>query len=173
MGDFWSAFIFLPFFGLLYLLIHLVRKNIVAPRIGTFKLGKPYQKKQFIFNLVMVAINLVIFALGLVAFYLTVKTSVVNGKVAGVVINGIFGLVIFLGFSASAYILKYPRLYVYGSLMLLAPLVGEWLYTYHGALHHGYPIVFGFSSGLLILVGLVSFVCLVKNHPVIEIPDGE
>jgi len=167
MGDFWSSFIFLPFFGLVYLAIYLVRKNVVAPRIGTFKYGKPRQKKLMVFTIIMVVLNLVIFLLGLIAYFIFDKFS--NGFLMG----ALLGILIMVGFSAAAYFLEYPRLYLYGSLIMLAPLLGEWLYTYHGASHHGYPIVFGPIAGFMILIGLITFARLLKNHPEIEIPEGE
>jgi hypothetical protein len=167
LGDFWSSVIFLPFFGMVYLGIYLVRKNVVAPRIGTFKYGKPRQKKLKVFTLIMVVLNLVIFLLGLIAYFLFDKF--LNGFLMG----ALLGIFIMVFFSAAAYFLEYPRLYLYGSLIMLAPLVGEWLYAYHGASHHGYPIVFGSSAGFLILIGLITFARLIKNHPQIEIPEGE
>jgi len=167
MGDFWSAFIFLPFFGLTYLLIHLVRRNVVAPRIGTFKHGKERQKKLMVFTILMVVLNLVIFLTGLIAYFLFDKFS------SGFLMAAILGISILVGFCIAAYFLEYPRLYAYGSMIMAAPLVGEWLYESHGASHHGYPIVFGFSSVLMILAGLVTFIRLLKDHPVLEVPDGE
>ena len=167
LGDFWSSFIFLPFLGLVYLVIRLIRKNVVAPRIGTFKFGEPRQKKLRKLSIVMVAINLAIFLLGLIAYLLLDKFS------NGILMGALLGILIMVGFSAAAYFLEYPRLYLYGSLLLLAPLAGEWLYANHGASHHGFPVVFGFSSGFIIVVGLITFARLLKNHPQIEIPEGE
>ena len=167
LGDFWSSAIFLPFFGVVYLAIHLVRKNVVAPRIGTFKYGQPRQKKMIIFTTIMVVLNLVLFALGLIAYIFFDRLS------NGFLVAGLLGITVLGGFSIAAYFLEYPRLYFYGSLIMLAPLVGEWLYKNQGALHHGYPIVFGFSAGLMILVGLITFARLIRNHPQVTIPDGE
>lgn len=39
LGDFWSSFIFLPFWGVVYLCIGLTRKYVVAPRLGRVRLG--------------------------------------------------------------------------------------------------------------------------------------
>jgi hypothetical protein len=33
------------------------------------------------------------------------------------------------------------------------------------ATHHGFPITFGTSAGIMILVGLVVFVHLLRNNP--------
>ena len=76
------------------------------------------------------------------------------------------------GFYLAGSMLEYPRLYVYGSILLIAPMIGEWLYSFHGASHHGYPIVFGITSGLMFLIGTITFIRLLKEHPRIEIPEG-
>ncbi len=166
LGDFWSSVIFLPFFGLVYLGIWLTRKNIIAPRIGSVKFSKPRQNKLRKLRTMLVVFNIVIFILGLIAY-------IYFGRFSGGILMGILGVFLMAGFSVAGYFLEYPRLYIYGSLLMIAPLVGEWLYTYRGASHHGFPIVFGFSSGFMILVGLVTFTRLLKNNPKIEIPDGE
>ena len=44
--------------------------------------------------------------------------------------------------------------------------VGEWLYTNRGASHHGFPITFGITAGIIILTGLATLVRLVLKHPV-------
>jgi hypothetical protein len=80
------------------------------------------------------------------------------------------GLSLLAGFSVAAYLLDYPRLYVYRLLLFLAPSVGEWLYARHGVMHHGFPIVFDFIAGVMILTGFVTFGLLLKNNP---IADGE
>ncbi len=80
------------------------------------------------------------------------------------------GLTLLIGFSAAAYFLDFPRLYAYGLLGALAPLIGEWLYQNMGASHHGFPIVFGTLAGVMILTGLVTFIRFLQNNP---LPAGE
>ena len=60
----------------------------------------------------------------------------------------------------------FGRLYVYGLLIGLAPIVGEWLYLNTGAPHHGFPITFGIAAGIMILTGLFIFVRLLHDNPV-------
>lgn len=163
LGDFWSSAIFLPFWGLVYLAIWLTRKYVIAPRLGTVRFGQARQQRLLKFNVLMVGVNILVFMLGLLAF-------LTFGQVPGIRLMGVFGLFLLAGFSAAAYFLDCPRLYVYGALLFVAPLVGEWLYTRYGAAHHGFPIVFGFTAGVMVLTGLVMFVRLLKSAPVI---DGE
>ena len=163
LGDFWSSFIFLPFWGLVYLAIWLIRKYVVAPRTGAVVYNPQRRQKLRTFSIVMLCINLVVFLLGIVAM-------VTMSEVPGMVYPVLLGVFLLFGFSAAAYILDYPRLYIYGLLLFAAPLVGEWLYTEYGVPHHGYPIVYGFVSGLMILAGLVTFVRFLYSNPIVSTP---
>ncbi len=57
LGDFWSSAIFLPIWGLVYLAIWLVRKHVLAPRLGTVSFGKARQRKMRKFSLVLLVVN--------------------------------------------------------------------------------------------------------------------
>jgi len=158
LGDFWSLVVLYPFWGLEFLFIRLVRKQVVAPRIGVAKIGQSRQVKMKKFTTLMLVVNVIAFLLGLYA-------AANFGAVSGWTISIIFGLMLLMGFSLTGYFLDFYRLYVYGLLASFSPLVGEWLYVNAGASHHGYPIVFGFIAGLMILVGLVIFLRLLRNNP--------
>lgn len=158
LGDFWSSFVFLPFWGLVYLAIWLARKHLVAPRLGSVTFGKARQQKMRSFNMVMIAINLLALALGILAF-------LTQGILPQAGFPSLLGLLLLVGFSVSAYLLEFPRLYLYGLLLFAAPLVGEWLYANYGAAHHGFPIVFGFCTAVMILVGLGIFIRLLVQNP--------
>jgi hypothetical protein len=43
--------------------------------------------------------------------------------------------------------------------------VGEWLYQTFGVSHHGYPIVFGISAGIIFLIGLFKLISFVQDNP--------
>jgi len=161
LGDFWSSAVFLPVFGAVYLGIWLIRKNVVAPRIGTVSFGKVRRQKLQKFSLIMLIANIVIFVLGIIV-------ALNFRRLPGFGIASFLGLFLLVAFSAAAYVLDYTRLYIYGLMLFAAAPVGEWLYTNHGASHHGYPIVFGFSAGIMILTGLVLFVRLLKNNPRVD-----
>ena len=141
LGDFWSSAVFVPFWGMLFLVIWLTRKYVVKPRIGVVKLGKQRIARLKKFGLVMLIVNVMAFVLGLVGVFYFHALS-------GQIIALIIGLILLTGFSLAAYSLDYPRLYVYGLLFAIAPHVGEWLYSNHGVSHHGFPITFGFISSI-------------------------
>jgi hypothetical protein len=159
LGDFWSAVVFLPFWGLVFLAIWLIRKHVVTPRIGVVKLGRARKTKLMKFSVVMLVVNVVALILGLVA-------ALNFGRVSGQVTTIIFGLILLICFSIAAYFLDFNRLYIYGLLVGLSPLVGEWLYIYGNAAHHGFPITFGATASIMILVALTIFIRLLRDNPV-------
>ena len=159
LGDFWSSAVFLPFMALVYLAIWLIRRYVVTPRIGMVKFGQARKAKLAKFTVVMLVINVVALILGTVA-------ALSFGSVPGQMISILFGLILLMGFSIAAYFLDFNRLYIYGLLAGLSPLIGEWLWTHGYATHHGFPITFGTSSGIMILVGLAVFIRLLHNNPV-------
>ena len=168
LGDFWSSVVLLPIWALIYLVFWLIRKYIVTPRIGTVKFGPVRKTKLAKFTVVLLAVNIFAFILGLVA-------AVSFGRVPGQVISIVFGMILLSGFSLAAYFLDFSRLYIYGLLLGFSPLIGEWLWTHGYASHHGFPITFGITASIMILVGLTLFIRLLRDNPlpVEGIPSGE
>lgn len=159
LGDFWSSAVFLPFWALVYLAIGLVRKHVVKPRLGTVRFGPARRARLARFTVVMLAVNIVTLILGFVAAWKI-------GSVPGQMFSIVFGMGLLTGFSLAAYFLDFSRLYVYGLLVGLSPLVGEWLWRRGYAAHHGFPLTFGISASIMILVGLALFVRLLRDNPV-------
>jgi hypothetical protein len=159
LGDFWSSVVFLPFWALVYLVLALIRKRVVIPRIGFVKFGQARKARLRKFSAVMLVLNIVVLILGFAA-------ALSFGSVPGQLISIIFGMILLMGFSLAAYFLDFNRLYIYGLLVGFSPVVGEWLWTHGYATHHGFPITFGTSAGIMILVGLAVFVRLLHNYPV-------
>jgi hypothetical protein len=159
LGDFGASVVFLPFWLLAFLIVRWLRKHVVAPRVGVVKFGQARKTRLRKFTVVMLVINVIAFILGLVA-------TITFGRVAGQIYTTTFGLILLIGFSVAAYFLDFGRLYFYGLLVGLSFLVGEWLWARGYASHHGFPITFGATSGMMILVGLVVFVRLLRTNPV-------
>jgi hypothetical protein len=158
LGDFWSSFVFLPFWGAVFLVIQLLRKLVITPRMGIVNFGSARKTKLMKFTFVMLAINIVAFILGLVA-------AIGFGNVRGQMYSIAIGLTLLIGFSFAAYVLDFSRLFFYGLLVGLSPLVGEWLWSHGYATHHGFPITFGISSGVMILVGVALFLRFLRDNP--------
>jgi len=163
MGDFWSSAVFLPFWVAVYLIIRGVRKKVVAPRAGRVEFGAARKNRLKKFSLASLIVYVIAFILGIVA-------ALGFGRLPSAGPPLTMGLTLLIGFSTAAYFLDFPRLYIYGLLGSLAPLIGEWLYQNMGASHHGFPIVFGTLAGVMILTGLVTFARFLQNNP---LPAGD
>ena len=64
LGDFWSSVVFLPFWGLVYLTILLVRKYVVTPRVGVVNFGQRRKTRLMKFSIVLIIANAVALILG-------------------------------------------------------------------------------------------------------------
>ena len=158
LGDFWSSFIFLPFWGLVYLILWYLRRKVISPRIGTVKWGEMRKKKLRIGSIIMLILNFLFLGLGIFSFLAPIDS--------GYAMSIRFGVMMLILFSGAGYMLDYAPLYIYGVLMTMAIPLGEWLYLNVGFTHHGYPAVFGTLAGIMLLHGIYKFFTLVKNIPV-------
>jgi hypothetical protein len=167
LGDFWSSAVFVPFLALTFVALWLVKRYVVAPRVGSVRFGAWRKARLRKFNIVALAVCLAALALGLLS-------AVDFAVVPGWMIAARFGLVFLLLFSIAAYSLDFTRLYAYGLLTAVSPLVGEWLWVSVGVPHHGYPVAFGISAAIAMCVGVVKFVRLLRTYPVpAESPSAE
>jgi hypothetical protein len=157
LGDFWSSMIFLPIWGLIFLVVRHIRLHVTIPRLGKVKYGVVRKRKIWTFTIVMLVINVLALGLGIFVSY---KGSALDSSPVVWL-----GIAMFVGFSAAAYFLDFPRLFVYGIMVALSPIVGEWLYRTRDASHHGFPITFGVTSLIMILIGLYLFVRFLHNTP--------
>ena len=158
LGDFWSSVVFLPFFALAFLVIWFVKKHVITPRVGIVKFGQWRVTRMMRFNAGMVlalTVSLLLGILSLVQF----------GSIPGWIHTARFSLIFLITFCAAAYFLDFTRLYIYGVIIALSPLIGEVLYVYLKASHHGFPITFGITAGLIILTGLVLFIRFLQDNP--------
>ena len=158
LGDFWSTAVILPFLAGMYWLIQVIRKKIIEPRVGIMKYG-PYRKTRLKrMKLVMLIFNIAALILGFVSF---LDFSILPSWV----IPARFSIIVLIGFSLTAYMLEYSRLFLYGIVCSLAIPVGEFLYTRYQVPHHGFPITFGVISGVLISIGTITIWRIYKNNP--------
>jgi hypothetical protein len=159
LGDFWaSVVIFLPLWVILFPALWLIRKYVVTPRVGIVKYGTWRVSRLKHFNVVLL-IFLVISAI------LGILSAVEFDAVPGWIHAARFSLIFLLAFSVAAYFLDFTRLYIYGALVAIAPLVGELLYQYLKVPHHGYAVTFGLPAVLIIITGVVRFHRFMRDHP--------
>lgn len=158
LGDFWSSAVFLPFWAVAYIALWLIRKHVVRPRIGSVRFGKSRRAVLSRFNVILLVLNLLAFVLGIIA---AAYASRIPGQVMGIAL----GLMLLGGFSFAAFYLGISRLYLYGLLTGLGPPIGEWLWIRGLVSHHGYPLIFGITSGTMIFVGLGLLLRLIARYP--------
>lgn len=162
LGDFWSSAVLFGTWPFIAAAVWLVRRHVVAPRVGVVQFGRSRIRRLMWFNVVMALALFAAFVLGLGGAILSRPEA---GALPGWLPMIVLGLIC-LGLSGiAAYFLDYPRLNVYGVLLALATPVGEWLYRTRQVPHHGIPLTFGLTAALAILVGLVRFAQLLRDHP--------
>jgi hypothetical protein len=171
LGDFWSSAIMIPICGLAILVIWYLRRNVIQPRIGTVVFGPERNRKLRRATSWLLALNILFFLAGIIIYLLGFTPTDPSGL--AVLVPGIMGLIPWAMLSLTGYLLEYPRLYLYGALSLIAPMIGEWLYRAHGFPHHGIPFVYGILAFVMILTGIWLFVRLLHNNPPIEFDETD
>ena len=157
LGDFWSSAIFVPFWGLAAMILFWIHKSIIKPRAGMVIYGTHRRKKLTLFTGIMLTLNVVFFILAIVAFF--------NFSSPGVTSLIPFAAMVLISFSLAGYFLDVARFYVYGLMLAGGFFVGEWIHITFEVSHHGYPIVFGISAGVIFLIGLFKLITFVQNNP--------
>ena len=158
LGDYWASAVFVPLWVMVLVGIWLVRKHVLAPRLGKVSYGTARKRSLRRFTALMLTLNIIALALGIWA-------ALGSGGSSGRMIGVGLGLVCLVGFSFAAYTLSYHRLYLYGLMFGLSPVVGEWLWERGVVSHHGFPITFGITAAVMFLTGTVVFVRLLRNNP--------
>jgi hypothetical protein len=160
LGDFWSSAVFVPIWGLLFVILWLVRKYVVKPRVGEVKFGEWRVKRLMRFNVIILVVLLgsaILAAISAATFDLLPDWMPLAPLS--------FSITLLIGFSLAGFFLDYTLFYVYGVLLAAAPIVGEWLWTNMNVPHHGFQVTFGFASAVMILVGLVRLIRLIRANP--------
>lgn len=164
LGDFWSVMVFTPVWLAASLVIRALRHRIIAPRVGTVRFGTDRQQRLRRLGIVMVVVNTIAAVLGAVAF-VGVQMDWIDLGTGSIAYPILLGLIILIGLSVAAHVTSISRYYLYGLMLAVAPLVGEWLWREDLATHHGYPIVFGVAAGTIFVTGMVRFTAVVRRHP--------
>jgi len=160
MGDFWPSAVFALLLLLLLLAIWIVKRKVIAPRVGEMQLGPWRKNRLMIGTLVLLIINVILFILGLAA-----AVGSKDLRNLGLLPPTGLALSALLFLSAAAYIFDVPRFYFYGALLALAAFAGEWLYANLGVPHHGWGVTYGAASGAIILTGVVLLIRLLYRYP--------
>lgn len=161
LGDFWGDLLgtvmFLPLWGITYLVLRWIRKKFVGPRRGVIKFGPTRKRKMSTFSWLMLTLNVVFLILGILFAVVPSGPGWLNVLP--------FSAMVLISFTLAAYFLDLNRFYIYGLMLGLAPIVGEWLYREFGVSHHGFPVTFGIATVVIFLVGLVKLFSILRENP--------
>ena len=159
-GDFWSSFALLPIYLLALLGMLNLKKTVTAPRVGLVKYHQQRVKK---ISKLIIVLTVILF-LGLIFGLIFFVVDNINDWFFPIA----FSVIVLISFGSAVYFLDFPRLFFYGILTALSPLVGQFLYISWGAAHHGFPITFGFSGAVMITIGVYLFIRFLIDYP---LPD--
>jgi hypothetical protein len=164
LGDFWSSAIFLPLWLLVCVGILMMKKYVVKPRIGLVRFGAFRKRRITRLITVMLVVNIIAFVLG--TFFAFKPNSM-----SGYIYPGVLGYSVLVISSVAAYFLSMIRFFIYGLLFVISLIVGEWLFANFRVTHHGFPITFSVTAGIIIITGLVLFLNFLKENP-IPVPES-
>jgi predicted small integral membrane protein len=170
LGDFWSSAVFFPVFVAELIAIRVVEKRVVEPRVGFVEFARPRRQRMLVFGVMMLVVNVVALVAGVVA---ATRLPVMNGPIVSFTLS----MVILVGFTLASFFLEIPRVFFYGLLLAAAPLVGEALFIRGYASHHGFPIVFGVCTVVILVSGIVRFMRFLPRpqaanvQPTVDIVD--
>jgi hypothetical protein len=170
LGDFGSSALLAPVWLATYLVIRVVRRRIVNPRVGTVRFGIERRRRLRKLTIVMLVVNVLAAVLGTVAF-IGVQLDWLDLGDGSIGYPLGLGITILIGFSGAASVTGIARYYLYGLMLAGAPLVGEWLWREGLSTHHGYPIVFGTAAAIIFVTGIARFIAVLRDHPLPHHPD--
>ena len=158
LGDFGSSFIFLPIWALATVMILLIKHHNLTPRMGIVRLRLTRQVRLFRLSIALL--------IALVFFFITGTLALMEMN-ASIVLRTIFMVAMALIiFSVAAHVLQQNRLFLYGCMVALAPILGEWLWVNLGVVHHGYPLTFGIACLTIITTGITKFILFLKRYTI-------
>jgi len=155
-GDLESALITLPIALILLLVVFLVRKFVVTPRLGRVKFLPERRRK--LSKLILVPVSTLI-ASAIVGFIFAENASLRNIFIGQIP----FSLSPIIVFGAAAYFLDMKRLYVYGVTVGLVFPLGKYLETIFVS-RNTLPTAILFTAFVFLIIAVVLFVAFLKKY---------
>ena len=93
LGDFWASAVFLPFWGVVYLILGYLRKHVIRPRLGSVEWGTTRKKKLRTGTTMILIINFIFLGLGVISATMPIGS--------GMVISIWFSVMMLILFSAA------------------------------------------------------------------------
>jgi len=158
LGDFWSSAIFLPLWGILFIVLRSIRVHVINPRKGVVKYGPQRRRKLTVFSWIMLTVNITFLILGFVIGFVLPSNP-------GWVVLLPFSVMVLALFSLAGFFLEINRFYVYGLMLAAGPFIGEWLFQSYSVSHHAYPFIFGIYAAAICLTGLIKLFTFIRLNP--------
>jgi hypothetical protein len=155
-GDLQSALLTLPIALTLLMVVFLVRRYVVIPRLGRVKFLP--ERRRRLSKLVIVPI-LTLIAGAIVGYIFTENASLRHAFVGQIP----FILIPIIVFGAAAYFLDMKRLYVYGAIVGLAFPLGKYLETVIGS-RNTLPATILFAAFVFLGIATVFLVAFLRKY---------
>ncbi|MCK4746471.1 MAG: hypothetical protein KAT15_05525, partial [Bacteroidales bacterium] len=138
------TFYFVEVFGVIWL-----KRRITLPRTGLVELSRKTTSRP---SLVMLIVNVIIFLVFAGSYAFNIPIWDLFGSYQ---LSIPLGLIFLIMFTVSGALLKAPRFYIYGILVMITFVLFEHLYVKGIVVHHGIPPAGFISGGLIALSGLI------------------
>jgi len=160
-GDLQSALITLPIALILLIVVFLVRRFVVTPRLGRVKFLP--ERRHRVSRLIIVPI-LTLIAGAIVGYILTENTSMRHILIGQIP----FSLSPIIVFGAAAYFLDMKRLYIYGAVVGLIMPLGKYLETVIVS-RDILPVAILFTAFVFFGIATVFFVIFLRKYHVTRV----
>ncbi len=145
------------------------KKHIVTPRMGMVMFGEARKAKNkklsFILSLTIL-LGVLVFIVAGVAYFVVNQAATTNWTPAIFVPFALFAVLSVVIFSVAAYLLDYPRAYLYGWFFGLSMPLNILLDELFGI---SLPLATALFSAVMILIGLILFVRFLQTHPIVDV----
>jgi len=162
-SDFEASSAFIPVWLITFIAYFLIKRFVTKPRIGNIKPGFKRKSKMIKVNIILTLILFTGFLTGLLYEQFADSIRMQFPLMISMLILAVA--------SVTAYYLDITRFYYYGLLIALGPIIGEMLWNNGMVSHHGYPLVFGILSIVLISIGIIQFFRFIQAYPVVNIEE--
>ena len=152
----------LCFYGLSIGAILWLKRRVTLPRTGYVQLSRKTTSR---ISLIMLMVNLVIFLIfaATYLFDLALWTNLTSYQLSVPI-----GLIFLILLSFTGGLLKAPRFYLYGILVLISFIAFEHLYLKGVVAHHGIPWAGFVSGGILLLIGVLRLGAYKRRYPLMQ-----
>lgn len=136
------------------------KRKVTLPRTGFVQLSKKTTSR---ISLVMLLVNIGVFILFAGVYILRLPLWDYFGSFQ---LSVPLGLIFLIMFSFSGGLLKAPRFYLYGLLVLIAFMGFEYLFIKGVVAHHGIPWAGFFSGGVIFLSGCINLYIFLRRYQI-------